>query len=344
LIGGRTSAQEAIVRWIGSDAREFRVEGESEEESCAFIAAVVASLLEANRAQVSGRLLFVSDPRALDYLSHLQTAHFLVPLTAEVRRRAEGLSASSIRMLVPRMRMVPFGGESRERQTVKLGTVQRVACADALRDMGYTDQAADRISRESKGSLTAVLWMIAQERDAPFAWANAEAALDLLPVLLAGQWGADNPQDRALMATMDGKDYEDVEAVLAKWATPRGPLILRGSVWDWLAWDFAWRCLCPFISRAQLDAFRTAVDRVLGAPDPTLELASANRWAAAIHGKKHPYSPALRAGLVASIAQFEIRATMIRCGDGKAIADGLVRRLLDGEAFERKTTWLSLAS
>lgn len=344
LVGGRTAAQETIVRWIESDSREVRVEGESLEEGAAFIAAVAGTLPDENRAQVTDRLLFVSDSRALDYLSHLQTAHFLVPLTAEVRRRAEGLGASSIRMLVPRMRMVPAGEESRERQTVKLGTIQRTACADALRAMGCTNQAADRISRESKGSLTAVLWMIAQEHDAPFPWTSAEAALDLMPLLLAGQWDADNPQDRAVLAAMAGKDHKDVEAVLARWATPQGPLILRGSVWDWLAWDFAWGCLCPFISRAQVDAFRAAVERVLGEPDPALELASAERWVAAMHGKKHPYSPALRSGLVASIAHFETNASMIRCGDGKVIAGGLVRRLLDGESFERKPTWLSLAS
>jgi len=343
VIGGRTDSQEALTAWIESDSRDVRVEGESIEESCAFVAATVLALPAEKRSHVDARLIFASDPTVLDLFAPLQTTHLLVAMAPEVRRRAEAMDSPSVRILVPRMRMAGASHDPSERTTIKLGTIHRNKCAESLRTLGYTNQRSDRISRESKGSLTAVLWMIAQEHDTPLSWANAEGARELLPLLLAGQWETENGQDRALVASMAGKSCEEVEEALARWRTPNGPLILRGTVWDWLAWDYAWLCLCPFMSHVNITAFSAAVEQVLGEPDPKLELAADDRWTAAMHGKIHPYSKALRRGLVGSIALFGTKSTTMRAGKGSATAGCLVRKLLDGTTFDRTKTWLSLA-
>ena len=97
------------------------------------------------------------------------------------------------------------------------------------------------------------------------------------------------------------------------------------------------------MTRPHLERLRGLVHDILGAPDPRFELPAENRWAAELFDKSHPYSGALRSGLVGSIVQLAINGEHVAGGSGQGLADVIVHDLLDGKQTKRKDAWPALA-
>jgi hypothetical protein len=345
LIGGRNDSVTALHGWIDSDSMVIRIEGESVEEASAFIAAAIDTLSDERdqKEKVISRFLFAHKPEVIDFLASLKTTHFIVALTSEVRNRAMAIGSPTLRIIVPKTRAV--GDVVQKEASLKLDPVRRNSCEQALSNMGLPLWRAQRIAQESKGSLTAIFWMIDEEHDISLPWTIGAGAMELVPLVLAGQWSDNNEKDHGALEKLAGHNYEEIKRAIYKWTNkPKDPLILRGSTWDWLGWDYAWSRLAPYIDRKRMDCFREVVKEVLGAFDPRLELEADKRWAAEIYNKKHPFSAALRSGLIGSIVQFALQSDRLTGTNGQSLANSLVRELLDGQNFPRKTMWVSVAS
>lgn len=340
VIGGRDESLKELQTFLSSDARATRIEADSTEEAVAFIWAAVVTLPEQQRESLESRIVFVNSPEALDYLSSLQEAHLIVPMTSEVRSRVLTLDSPRIRVMIPDARTPSNSGQ---KSSIKLSTISRQACEEALVSAGFLRQKARRIARESKGKLAAIFWMVAEEYDNRPAWISHAAARELLPILLAGQWSTENQNDRKVLEQLTACSYTDVERTTTKWAHPTGALVKRGPTWDWLAWDYAWAVLSPFVDKLHVERFLKVAMDVFGTPDPRLELTADERWAGAIYGKEHPYSTALRNGIVGSVAYLALHTDKLNGVDGQSIADRFVRDLLGGQKYPRTVSWLSVA-
>jgi hypothetical protein len=341
IVAGRDEALSELHQWTCSDTREVRIEGDSIEESAAFITAAVLTLPEKDRESVVSRVLFVTNVEILDYLTSLYETYILVPLNPEVRRKAASLACPQLRIISPVARAP--GGVAPNRPSISLGPIGRHACEEALVSMGFLRQKAERIARESKGKLAAVLWMIAEETDTPAKWTTPAAARELVPILLAGQWVVDNKSDKAALEQLTSCDYAEVERRTAKWTHPAGPIVRRGPISDWLAWDYAWVSLAPFIERTHIETFLAVAKKVLGTLDPKLELDKEQRWAAAMFEKEHPYSSPLRSGLIGTVVQLAVNSHHLTSFNGQSIADRFVEELLGGKGASRNGIWLSVA-
>jgi hypothetical protein len=340
IIGGRDESLKELQTFLSSDARVTRIEAESPEEAVAFIWAAVITLPQQQRESLESRILFVNSPEALDYLSSLQEAHLIVPMTPEVRNRAVTLNSPRIRVIIPDSTSPSSSGQ---KSSIKLPTISRQACEEALVSSGFLRQKAQRIARESKGKLAAIFLMVAEEYDNRPVWTSHAAARELLPILLAGQWSTEHQNDRKALEQLSACSYVDVERTTTKWAHPTGPLVKRGPTWDWLAWNYAWAVLSPFVDNLHVERFIKVANDVFGTPDPRLELTADERWAGAIYGKEHPYSTALRNGIVGSVAHLALHTDKLNGVDGQSIADRFVRDLLGGQKYPRTVSWLSVA-
>ena len=185
--------------------------------------------------------------------------------------------------------------------------------------------------------------MIAEVTDIPPNWTTPAAARELIPILLAGQWTrVDNKADKSALEKMASCDYAEVERRTAKWTHPAGPIVRRGPISDWLAWDYAWTNLAPYIERTHIETFVAVAKDVLGTLNPKLELDKEQRWAAAVYGKEHPYLNPLRSGLIGSIAQLAVNSSRLTLIDGQSIADRFVGEFLGGQGSLRTGIWLSV--
>jgi len=344
IIGGREDVLAKLTNWINSDSKEIVIQGESVETAAAFIAVTIRKLPNEQNQQISAQILFVDEQRAMDFIASCRSQHFVVPLNNEVYKRAEALKLQNVRLMIPLTALKGYftkGGDN----VIKLGPVHRRPCCEILENMGIPSNKADRITSESKGSLGALLLLLGGWQDEALPWMSGEAALELIPLMLARQWSVDNKNDHNVIEKLGGKKYSEVEQTIARWKASTGPLIRRGPIWDWLAWDFAWEHLASQIDRTQIERFTKVAKKVLTTPDPCFELSADKRWKASIYGKVHPYSGALRSGLIRSIVQLAVHNSSILNGSGQAIADSFVRSLLIGQdEIIPIDTWLSISS
>lgn len=344
VIGGRDDVVAELSNCINCDSKEIVIQGETVEEAAAFIAATIRKLPNEKGQQISTKTLFVNEQSAIDFLASCRSQHFVVPLNNEVYKRAKALQLQHVRLIIPLKKLEGYftrGGN----KLIELGLVHRRPCCEILNNMGIPSHKADRIASESKGSLLALLLLLGGWQDEDLPWITGEAALELIPLMLARQWSVDNQNDHSVIEKLSDKKYNEVEKTIARWKTPKGPLIHRGPIWDWPAWDFAWKHFAPVIDKAQIDRFIKTAKEVLTTPDPRFELPSDKRYAASIYGKVHPYSGALRSGLIGSIVQLALHDSAIMGASGQAIADSLVHHLLISQDDTFPTnTWLSISS
>jgi len=341
IIGGREKELSSIQTWFRSGGTSIDVEADSVEEASAFIASAVTTLADDTRAYVESRLIFAASRAAVAVGTNNNTTAFVVPTTDEARLRIRELRRETVRSLIPTARKV---GQSPGRDdVVSLGFLHREPCEQVLRELGIESHRAERAVVESKGRLAPLLWTLARDLHRPPEWTKPEVAHDLIPLLLAGQWDANKSTDQLLLSELSGKEASELERTLLRWMTPAGPLVKRGEIWDWLASDYAWSSLSSLIGGKDIGRFIDTATKALYIRDPSLDLDPGQRWSAGILGKSHPYSQALRAGLVGTIIHIALDVKQVDSVTGQEIASGIVRGLLCGEAVASLDRFLSLA-
>lgn len=339
LIAGRSKEADALRNWLQSPSDAISIVGETTEEAVVFAAAVLRDIEQNSKGQEqTSRLLFVSDSASAEHLATLSHDHIAVLTEPGLFSELHAASLKHLHLVIPEKRdaRVNSGGAS-----IQLGQLVRSEVTKALEQAGVTKAEAERIASESKGSLQAVLWMIAQPERGALSWGSGRTALELAPLVLAGQWMIDEHADHEVIGQLAQRPYSEIRHTLAEWSGPGKPLERRGAIWDWKAWAFAWKRFAPALTATDIDRFAKIVLEVLGMPDPALELPPEDRWLANIRGKVHKYSPALRKGLVDSVLLTAINSSAVPGVDGQAVANGIVRRLLSGD--QRTQKWLSVA-
>ncbi len=186
IIGGREDEKTKLKTWLEKNHSELRIEGESLEEAAAFIAATILTSDTSEKEQLLSKTLFIDRPETVDFLTTLDSSHIIVALNPETKNRAKAINSEKLKVLVPtaRQNITP----QKQSNTLDLKNIHRQPVEETIELMGLTHQDSRRIAKESKGSLTAILWMIAREHDIPFPWTTGEAAAQLVPLVLAGQW------------------------------------------------------------------------------------------------------------------------------------------------------------
>ncbi|MFT8555464.1 MAG: hypothetical protein ABF697_09165 [Zymomonas mobilis] len=177
------------------------------------------------------------------------------------------------------------------------------------------------------------------------AWVDHPASGALATVCLVGNWSTGTDADTDIIARISGRAYAELEAdLLALERLDDSPLLHIGEVWKAKS---ALELLAVFghrITPAQLERYFDEVEAVLVAPDPQLELADDQRYAAEIYGKVRPISGQLLSSLCDTLIKLAVRGIeipMLAAMDIQGRVDSLVRKLLRGSDRVR---WLSLAN
>jgi hypothetical protein len=338
VIGGRKEARQRLRDALLDGQRTIAIQGESPEEACMFAAAVIREFDTAEEP-IRFRTVFLDSAEAADWISGCKSEHVAIPTTVEARRRILALRPANVLIVEPRDRHGP-GRDLGDSVPIRLGSVAQLATEHALAGANLTPQIARRIALQCKGSLTAVLWGLSLGADEALPWTTGENPAKLLPLLLAGQWDSLNANDKEAVGTLAGQGHGQVEETASAWGEATGPLIMRGSIWDWKAVDFAWKELAPALTHTLLDWFADVAYKVFGTADPAIKLPVEQRWVAPISGVGHPCSAQLRSGLVTSIIQLGLLGDE---KDGQGRADCIVRSLLSGGKLPRVDAWCSLA-
>jgi hypothetical protein len=335
-LAGREKEVEKIQEWLSGFPSKLTIQADSQEEAIAFFAAVIHALPEERRVEYLSRCIIAQNESSWRYFGTTQDPLILIPEFDRLKSLPRGHHI-----------LVPISRESSpSKDVLQLPRPDRTGFRQALVDMGLSEERAYALTKESKRSLLVLRRL---RPDAPkihsLVWAKPENARSLIPALLAGAWDDTKEADRAAIAELARKPYEEVVANLARWRSSSEPPIRQvGSIWQLVSREDSWHFLSRFLVRDDLEAFGSVAISVLRTPDPCYELPPDQRFAANVYGKALPHSGFLRQGLAETLAILATRGLPLDIQDMVSAQDratAIVYQLVGSDADWQR--WASLA-
>lgn len=342
VLAGREQSVEDLRERIEGKSAFVRVQGESADEALAFIAATIERMDQTDA--LLARALVINDTAGWDWAVNAADPLVLIP------RFPDPTTARAIRH--GHRVLIAVGREEGSSDDLVLCPLHRAAVKavkSALVRIGVAEGDADDLAARGRASLTSLRRCLATDKGvARPAWAHRSEAPALLPTLLAGAWDDSKAGDQEAISELAERPYQDVERSLARWMETSDPLVRKvGPLWFLVSKEDAWRLLSPHLTPTDLAQFQAALLRVLGIPDPALDLPPEDRWMASVHGYEHPLSAHLREGLVDTLAIMGARSgeTSFLTGQtGQKHADAITHDLLgQANADESANLWTSLS-
>ncbi|NTW13526.1 MAG: hypothetical protein HGA31_00655 [Candidatus Moranbacteria bacterium] len=338
VIGGRTRDAEAVKKWIAERPAILEVQGDHPDEAYAFLYAAIATLPETEKAQAFARCVVVENKAEMRQLVQAFPNYPLVIAgPGECLDGAHAAIAKGHHVFIS-MDATVVG----IRSVLRLARPQRSVVEKLLHDGGLSEADALRIARDSGRSIPVLRRHLFQSNavSAP-AWAKAESAKILLPVLIANAWDEHKDGDRQIVEALTGMGYDAFIKELTPFLSiDDAPVRKVGSVWMIKSPLDAWYLLAPHLTQGQLKLFETALLSVLTKTDPKYELEPEKRWAASIYGKGNPYSEWLQTGLVESLVLIAVHGSQSpSVASAQAFADRIVRTV-----FTNASTWEAWSS
>jgi transcriptional regulator with XRE-family HTH domain len=336
MLAGRDEDAARILRWLREGPSLLSVQGESPDEAVAFLYATIEQLPDEYRVQYYARSLIADAPHVGRALGES-----LSPLIIVLEDPEPGLA----RVLSERGHHVfaAYGLDAGVGDRVlQLSRPPRDALEFALTNMGFADDQARNLARDSARSLAVLRRLIPSAPGRIPHWATGTPPRSLAAALLAGAWDEDVDGDRIMLERLAGEKYDTISAQLAPLVgTLDQPLRKAGSVWKVASPRDAWFRLSQQIGPGDFERFESVAHDVLASRDPRFDMDPDDRWLANLKGVRPQYSEYLRRGLGETLILFSLFGGHARSvANAGARVDGIVQRLLEKADRER---WWSLS-
>ncbi|WP_420177469.1 hypothetical protein [Kerstersia gyiorum] len=173
-------------------------------------------------------------------------------------------------------------------------------------------------------------------------WVEDADTTSLLILTLVGAWNSASEGDKACVAKIANKPYEDIENELLRLATlDDTPVVKIGTLWKAKAPLELLHLMAPRLTDAILKRFFQVACAIFEQPDPVLELEENKRWMASVYGKVREQSGVVLDAIAESMTKLGYFADS-RCN---AVIGNHVRHFVSqllGNANEER--WLSVSS
>lgn len=291
-----------LSKWLQSEAdRPLVITGPSRDECLAFLACLFQDLAIETRHRDLAAI--IHSPRALKELAVSNQPFIPIVGTDAVEQELPALGNSRHCIVVRRRRA---GGTAPDITMAPLGPRHM---ASALGGTGLPPERVQRLTAQSGGSpavLRRLLSPIDAIRRPP--WANsAEFARKLVPFALAGAWNEQFDADRECIARLAGSSYTSAERALAELLQMDDSPLWYAGTWRGVASKSdALFAVAEHITDSDIDTFIDEIHGVLATPNPALELAPDERFAAGVLGKSRPHSELLREDICDTLAMLAV--------------------------------------
>jgi hypothetical protein len=294
VLAGRQSEAQELLRILDGDATRTVIAAASREDVFAFIAASVSAADESLRLHLFGRALIVKDAAALRSLDHATKLLILLPYDDVLQREAEAMRSHHIVFVT--LHDMPAN--------IKLGGVHIGQFTALLEGASVPNDRANSLALTASRSLVAFQRQASAVGITPRPqWRDWLHTVMYLRAWLAGGWAELKSGDVAVMDALLGQSLESALPHLREAAGGEDPIFAEvGNIWRVISPEATWDYAKPQLTLADLKALEHAMQEVLGAVDPKLELPVEQRWAAAIYGKSRVHSESLRTGIATTLA------------------------------------------
>lgn len=300
VLAGRDSQANEVRKWLSNPISEIVVQATTREESIAFLTAVIETLPESEREFYFSRSLVVKNPESFRQITVTGKNALLLVLQFE---EIEGTSVALQKHYV----YVPIAPDNKvTTEKIILPWLERDAFISALKEMGLSEEDAQKYSRDTGRSLTVLRRRLMKVRGQP-KWAERDSVRDIIPALLAGQWDESKEADKGVISQLARESYDSYSRKISLWLhEPDAPILKIGSYWRLQSSIDAWFAVAPFLTEADLQQFKGVTLKVLKSINPALDLEPEKRWMSSVYGKEPAYSGTLREGLAQALILFAV--------------------------------------
>jgi len=309
VLAGRADQAATFLRLLEQETRHTKISAQSTDDVLAFVAATLMTSPEDERDDLVGRSLILSEPHALQYLDTAGGLLILLPFDETLHREARLITTHHVVFLAPAgtpadVVLPPIGIGQANKTLTELGVPEEPA-REYARALGRGVVAYQHVA-PAGGAPTQPDWL---------AWLGSG---DLRRMWLLGSWNEGRSGDVDVATALLGHDYASAVDDLNAAAGGADPLFLfSGGTWVVTSVELGWEYASSVITRIDIDGFEGAVQTVLGAVDPALDLPAEERWRASIYGRTRLHSSDLRRGIATTLALLGDRGDSLRLSGGQ---------------------------
>ncbi|WP_344374304.1 hypothetical protein [Agromyces tropicus] len=333
VLAGREDSAAMLLRRLAIDVGRTFIKAASVDDGLAFAACAMMAQAPDESEPMLSRSLLVHDGVTLRRLDSTSSLLILLPYEEHLQREASLVENHHVAFVVTE-------GDA----DIELPPLDHRTLRTALHEVGVLEGDLDRFVRAGTKSLLALRRVSTRFGQIdPADWYRDLSDAPVRRAWLAGAWSQRRSGDREVMEALTGTSQVSLTDKLESIVSQPDPIFTQvGGTWAVASVEDSWRSARHTIRDADLMALELAVQTVLGAVDPRLELPPEERWTAGIYGKSRVHSTDLRSGLGRAVALLGARGDELRLGGGRSArqwAERVVWRLVS-RANEDKSAQL----
>jgi hypothetical protein len=338
VLAGRPDAAAALLRFLEQDCQITAIASASTDDVLAFVAAVLLTSPEESRDSLIARTLIVKDALSLRRLEATSGLLILLPFEDQLRRDAE---------LIHNHHVV-FLAHDDAPADITLPAIDYDLFKSGLEKLGIDRDRAHRFAGAAHQSLVVFQRLAARKSAPPPIWQTQLESRMVRRAWLAGGWNEHRTGDQEVLSALLGNPYDEARDELRAAGSGGDPLFtVVGDTWALSSIEASWPYARRHLAARDMPALEGAIQTVLGAVDPALDLPVEKRWMASIHGKTRVHSGDLRRGLAQTLGFLGARGDDARLSGGATAstwADSATTQLLQRARDDRSgQLWSSLA-
>ena len=313
VTAGRQNEADRLAQWFQGESSHYYLQGDTREETIAFLAASAHSKCSQWGATLMTRAVVVQNADAWRSLEGHQSPLVLVRDFSSGNVSPQMAVGRGHHVLTPLSRHQEPGGTG-----VTLPRLGREETREALEKMGLSEAKARALTRSAARRLPIMRRQLVDEAGGPMPeWVSSSTPRSLVALILVGQWDGDNEGDKSIVTEVVGESYEAVERDLTDLLSAAdSPVTKIGNRWRLISHEEAWHLLAPRLTSSDVGRFEQVAIDVFGAIAPDLELPVEERPMASILGKVLPHSETVREGIARSLALLGTYHDRVRYSEG----------------------------
>ncbi len=323
LLKGREDRAKRLCEGLSAGLRGLnKWQADSATEAALFVAAAIRKAEDELSRFLLSKTLFIESTEGARQVP--PTGGFNLILFPETHRLGAALSRTNQVILV-------LGAGDLASDAESLDQMSTLDFAAGLRSMGVEEHEAFRLAGICCRSVVVFSRLNARGAVARPEWSGSA---ELVPLVLSGGWDDSNESDRAVVAALCNKSYDEVDADARKFASlPDAPLDLAGSIWTVRSPKDAFTLIGSMIGNAHQQRLQDAFTTVYSEIDQTLEVPDEEQPIIPTRGADFRHSEWLRRGLSRTLLLISglheaARFRTVR-GTAERFVDGVVGGLRD---------------
>ena len=315
VTAGREEQSESIGAWFKANPSQYYVQGQTEDEAIAFLAACAHTEETKWGSALLARAVVVENVDAWRSLEGHSSPLVLV------RDFSGGHVSPQIAVGRGHHALTLLAAHHDPRGNgITLPVLGRKETLEELSKMGLGQTRARMLARSTSRSLHILRRRLANESGEPTPeWATSSTPRSIVALVLIGNWDGGYEGDREVVSKVVGQTYEAIERDLTDlMSADESPLTKVGSRWRFVSHEEAWHLLAPRLTPSEVQRFKQIATEILGEISPEFELPVEQRYMASVRGKVLSRSGTLRAGIAGSLALMATQAHRVRNVEGSS--------------------------